>query len=294
MSVEISTETNIASVIQTLQNVSGSTYWECENYYNLQWNNDANELKVCGFQGESSYEIIKRCPFFDIKEYDILSAEKLIAGLSAGFRILLPISTEGIRMKGANYCHNVFISELINQKTVKVYDFWRPEFRWDFRELRICDVINGICVSPETNQHIIMFSLSQYKKANPNMKDDELIKDYLYTDSDSVGINAISCLEKHIAELEDVYYLDHVNFIALLEHFKVWREWMEFFSMDLDFINSIVLSANKLKILSMKYWHAKSVPSDWKDIIMNKLNFLVLQEKMLLQSIIDKNQINLE
>lgn len=67
MSVKISTETNITCVLETLQNVSGITHWECENYYNLNWNKDTNELKVCGFQGEGSYEIIKRCPFLMLK-----------------------------------------------------------------------------------------------------------------------------------------------------------------------------------------------------------------------------------
>lgn len=294
MSVKISTETNITSVLQTLQNIRGSTYWECENYYNLYWNKDTNELKVCGFQGESSYEIIKRCPFLNVKEYDILSEERLIAYLSDGFRIILPISTKGIGMEGADYFHNVFVSELINQKTVKIYDFWRPKFKWDFREIKICDAIKGICVSAETNQRIIIFSPLQTKKENKYINDENIIKDYLYANADNVGINAITCLEKHIANLEDVYYLNHVNFIALLEHFNVWKEWMQLFSMDLKLINSIILSANKLKILSMKYWYAKSVQSDWKEILMKQLNMLISQEELLLQSIINEDMRNLE
>lgn len=231
--------------------------------------------------------------FFNVKEYDILSEKQLITILSDGYQIILPISTEGIGMKGANYCHNVFVSELINQKTVKIYDFWRPKFRWDFRKIMISDAIKGICVSEETNQRIIVFSLSQINK-NTYIYDEKIIEDYLYANLDGVGINAISCLEKHITALEDVYYLNHMNFIVLLEHFKVWREWMKLFSMDLKLINSIVSNANKLKILSMKYWYAESVRSDWKEILTKQLDLLISQEEILLQSIITENVRNSE
>lgn len=296
----IKVNAEVAAVLDVLENSNDSVRWALSNYYNIEWNDSEDTLQVCGFEGKSTYETILSCPYIEKIILNKKTDEEFKL-LDLGYSILLPIDTKRLGLTETPYYHSIFLTNRFDNM-VTVYDFWTPKFKWREKTLNYQLVKQAVDTKQRKGVSPIAIKLNQKgKNHTEKLEVFKLISDYLgYGGSKGkYGFQAYSQWQEYIKNLSNVFYLNHVDFNTLYEHFVVWEGIIKMLQREIGINNEIYSnfiklenSAIKLRNLSIKFWLKRNaVDDEWRNIIVSKLEEIKQEEKDLLEKLYSENML---
>lgn len=268
----------IVAMLMTLDNCNGSIIWVVENYYNIIWDYSQSNLQICGDFGKNAYQIIETCPFIEYKKWNISEfGEQDLSLLDEGYGILLPINTKKMGITEKTYFHNIFVEEK-EQDKLRVYDFWAPKFHW---EMKIMDSkILLAAIDNKIREEVVPIAIKKRKVTQEKIcfEPRMIIQKYLSANSSSLSLEAYDRWIETIEQLKSVYYLNHVDFNNLYEHFIVWEIFVQLLDEKCEkrILNSDIFVMKKMAIelrnYSMKVWRMSNQSgTDWKNVITDKI-----------------------
>jgi hypothetical protein len=274
----INSEASVKASVEMLGDVHNGNKWVLDSYFNLKWDCKNNTLSHCGIGGAGSFESILKSPLFDgnhIKNY----SEEVDMFLKRGYSLILPISTQKMGIPGKNFYHNIFVVSEYDDRNIYVYDFWAPEFKWKKKIWEKEKIIHAIHEIEERKQYAIALKPNDSSDIMPSSLS---IKDYTraYENAASnIGINVYERMIGWIQNMESVFFLDHVIFVTVEEHFCIWNSITEADTQINSLVQEALMKAKALRNLSMKYWYSKKVNSEWKEELVKRVNEIRLCEQ---------------
>ena len=180
--------------------------------------------------------------------------------------------------------------------------FWTPKFKWREKTLNYQLVKQAVDTKQRKGVSPIAIKLNQKEKNHTEkLEVFKLISDYLgYGGSKGkYGFQAYSQWQEYIKNLSNVFYLNHVDFNTLYEHFVVWEGIIKMLQREIGINNEIYSnfiklenSAIKLRNLSIKFWLKRNaVDDEWRNIIVSKLEEIKQEEKDLLEKLYSENML---
>lgn len=273
----INSEASVKASIEMLGDADYRTNWVLDSYFNLKWDCENSTLSHCGIGGVGSFESILESSIFEgkhIKNY----SEEVDMFLKRGYSLILPISTKKIGIPGKNFYHNIFVESECDDQNVYVYDFWAPEFQWKKKVWGKEKIVLGIYEIEERKQYAIALKLND---SSDVVQSSLCIKDYAkaYRNADAnTGINVYKRIIEWIQNMERVFFLDHVVFVTIEEHFCVWNSITETDRRMNSLVQEALVKAKALRNLSMKYWYSKKMNGEWKEELVKRVDELRLCE----------------
>lgn len=298
----ITAYTNIACLFNEIPLNQVTARWFFENFFNLAWDKETNELIPCGKVILNRYDAIVNCPYIEVKictKEDIKSIDyELNKGKS---NVLCPINTKLLGVTEKKYVHDVMLKDINSYGQCKVYDFWRPLFKWKSKECELSLVVSAIDF---TNEALLNKIVIFQKKDISNFSEEKHIEwnknISLYINNDfekgryAYGISVYDAFIDYISGFDTYYNIPIANFHILYEHYLFIYESFkirpilyeplrsENETLFLDLIKKIA----RLRNYVMKIWYNNKEVNSWKQKICAVLLELKKEEIRLLKKII--------
>lgn len=278
----INTEASVKVSIEMLRDTNYGSKWIMDSYFSLKWDSKNKVLSHCGIGGAGSFEAILESPFFEsvrIKN-KIDDVDKY---LKKGYALILPISTEKIGVPGKNFYHNIFVESECDDKNVYIFDFWAPEFQWKKKVWEKEKIVQGIYEIEERKQYAIALKVND---GSGNKQSSLCIKDYVnaYRNATlNTGTNVYKWIIEWINNMDNAFYLDHIVFVTIEEHFLIWENITQKNAQMNRYIHEVLMKAKSLRNLSMKYWYSTKKYSGWKEELVKRVSEIQLCELRIME-----------